>query len=377
MERVLLTLHGEAHTCRRAIEWKLFRRDFARYYEREVYPATLRRTIEPYLARGQLDLPEFGFRVNINLSSDIAGIDRPEGTESETDILIACTRKFAEGATLFHSTRDKDTVREEVATALAHFNERFLLPSKNRREQLLKQIAEGTLLEDDAPRDILTVLLANRDEQGIDDDMILREVAFFMQAGSHSSANALTHAFHEIHQWCSAHPQDHARVAEDDAFLQRCLHESLRLHPASPVAWRTASEPFALPDGSEVAAGDGVMIDLMSANLEEALFGEDAELFNPYREVADRIPPFGLSFGIGIHTCFGRDIAGGLGNAKEAGQAPHLGTLTNLLKNLLQHNARPDPAKPPIADTDTERPNWGSYPLLIGPHAATTVGAEP
>ena len=78
MERVLLTLHGEAHTCRRAIEWKLFRRDFARYYEREVYPATLKRTLAPYLTRGHLDLPEFGFRVNINLSADIAGNIRTE-----------------------------------------------------------------------------------------------------------------------------------------------------------------------------------------------------------------------------------------------------------------------------------------------------------
>ena len=69
MERVLLTLHGEAHTCRRAIEWKLFRRDFARFYESEVYPATLQQTLEPFLHRGHLDLPEFGFRVNINLSS--------------------------------------------------------------------------------------------------------------------------------------------------------------------------------------------------------------------------------------------------------------------------------------------------------------------
>ena len=45
MERVLLTLHGDAHTCRRAIEWKLFRRDFARFYEREIYPNTLAQTL--------------------------------------------------------------------------------------------------------------------------------------------------------------------------------------------------------------------------------------------------------------------------------------------------------------------------------------------
>ena len=76
LERVLLTLHGAAHAGRRAIEWKLFRRDFARYYESEVYPLTLSRTLAPYLKKGRVDLPEFGFRVNINLSADIAGIDR-------------------------------------------------------------------------------------------------------------------------------------------------------------------------------------------------------------------------------------------------------------------------------------------------------------
>ncbi len=375
MERVLLTLHGEVHTCRRAIEWKLFRRDFARYYEREVYPTTLKCTLAPYLARGQLDLPEFGFRVNINLSADIAGIDRSEGTESETDALVALTRKFSEGATLFHSTRDKNTVREEVASALAQFNEQFLRPSRSRREALLQQVGEGSLAEDDVPRDILTVLLSNRADQDLDDDMILREVAFFMQAGSHSSANALTHSFHEINQWCCHHPEDRDRLMADDHFLQRCVHESLRLHPASPVAWRTANEAFSLPDGTDVAVGESVVIDLMSANLESTLFGEDAEQFNPHRRVAERIPPFGLSFGIGIHTCFGRDIAGGLGDAKVEGETPHLGTLTNLLKNLMQHDARPDPANPPVADANTERPNWGRYPLLIDQGPANTGAA--
>ena len=366
MDRVLLTLHGEAHAHRRAIEWRLFRRDFARYYEREVYPATLAQTLAPYLASGRMDLPEFGFRVNINLSSDIAGIDRAEGSESETSALVAYTRKFSEGATLFHSTRDKNVVRGEVANALQAFKEQFFEPSKTRRESLLCRIAAGELAEESAPRDILTVLLANRDEQDLNDDMILREVAFFMQAGSHSSANALTHCFHEITQWCLTHPEDRARLATDDAFLQRCVHESLRLHPASNVAWRTASEPFTLADGTDIPAGGTVIIDLMSANLEPELFGEDAASFNPHREIAHRIPPFGLTFGIGIHTCFGRDIAGGLGQTKDVAQAPHIGTLSNLLKSLLANHARPDPEAPPVADTATERPNWGSYPLLVG-----------
>ena len=43
--------------------------------QREVFPATLKRTLAPYLTRRHLDLPEFGFRVNISLGADIAGID--------------------------------------------------------------------------------------------------------------------------------------------------------------------------------------------------------------------------------------------------------------------------------------------------------------
>jgi len=253
-----------------------------------------------------------------------------------------------------------------VGAALGAFKQQFFEPSRARREQILQRIGTGDLSEDDAPRDILTVLLANRLEQDLDDDMILREVAFFMQAGSHSSANALTHTFHELHQWCLSHPEDRERLQTDDLVLQRCVHESLRLHPASPVAWRTAGEAFTLPDGTDLAEGESVVIDLMSANLETTLFGDDAAAFNPHREIAPRIPPFGLTFGIGIHTCFGRDIAGGLGNSSEPGQSPHIGTLSNLLKNLLNHNARPNSALHAELDDGTERPNWGTYPLLIG-----------
>ena len=74
-------------------------------------------------------------------------------------------------------------MRQEVAAALQQFNEQFLLPSRSRREALLQHLDEGGLTEDEVPRDILTVLLANRANQDLDDDMILREVAFFMQAG--------------------------------------------------------------------------------------------------------------------------------------------------------------------------------------------------
>jgi cytochrome P450 len=366
MHRVLLTLHGEEHTRRRSIELKLFRRDFTRYYEKEVYPRTLAATLAPYLKQGRLDLPDFGFRVNINLSADIAGIDRDPASVEETECLLGIVKTFSEGATLFHSTRDKSVVREEVSAALALFDVRFLQPSRARRESVLAAIASGERDASDAPRDMLTILLENKDEQGLDDAMIRREVAFFMQAAAHSSSNSMVHAFHEIFTWCESHPDDRRRIADDPIFLQRCVHESLRLHPASPVAWRTAACPFHLPTGEEVGEGDSVVIELLQANKDASICGDDADVYNPHRQLADRVPPYALTFGVGLHTCFGRDLAGGaLPGPDSNPETHHLGTVTSLVKSLLDHNARPDPLNPPLKDPDTERQNWGSYPVLL------------
>lgn len=365
MQDVLLTLHGKPHKARRSMELKLFRRDFIRYYEREVYPNIVKETLQPYLELGGVDLPEFGFRVNINLSASIAGIDR-DGTAAETEQLLALVRKFSEGATLFHSTRDKQVVVDEVGAAMRLFDEKFFEPSRQRREALIARQLAGELSEDDLPRDMLTVLLANQNAQELDLATIRREVAFFLQAASHSTANSMVHAFHEITSWCREHPEDAARLPDDTLFLQRCVHESLRLHPASPVAWRTATCPFSLPTGTEVSEGDSVVVNLQQANKDATIFGDDADTYNPHRRVAARKPPYGLTFGVGVHTCFGRELAGGALPTADTEPGSHpIGTVTNLLKTLLLHGATPDPANPPVADEDTQRANWGHYSVLF------------
>ena len=75
MEKVLLTLHGDEHRKRRMLEFRVFRRDFFRYYENDVFPATLNETIAPYLASGTADLIDLGYRVTMNLTADFAGVD--------------------------------------------------------------------------------------------------------------------------------------------------------------------------------------------------------------------------------------------------------------------------------------------------------------
>jgi cytochrome P450 len=375
MEDVLLTLHGDAHRDRRRLENRVFRREIFRSYEREIFPPTIAKTLEPHAAAGRADLVELGYRITMNLTADFAGIDRPEETPAETEALLELVRKFSEGATLVHSRRDKAEVRSEVREALDAFEERFLLPSIARRRALLERFAAGQLAAASLPRDVLTVLLRNEDRLPLPFAVLRREMAFYLQAGAHSTANSATHAVHEIFAWCAARQEDARRLAGDPLFLQRCVHESLRLHPASPVAWRRPECPVHLErddGGDRVDTGDKVVIDMLQANRDPAVFGEDASRFNPHRELPRDVMPFGLTFGKGMHACLGQDLDGGLVPKGDVDPETHLyGTVTLIVRMLLEAGARPDPEQPPERDARTERPNWGRYPILFSQGEAT------
>ena len=107
MQDVLLNLHGAAHRARRALETKIFRRDFFKYYETEVFPQTLDETLAPYVDAGGLDLIDFGYRVMVNLTADFTGIDRPHKTPVETRDLMGLLRLFSKTATIAHAKVDR------------------------------------------------------------------------------------------------------------------------------------------------------------------------------------------------------------------------------------------------------------------------------
>ena len=229
-----------------------------------------------------------------------------------------------------------------------------------------RPLLRGKITEEDVPRDVLTVLLKNDERVEMAPDLMMREIAFYLQAGSHSTANATAHAFHDVITWCANHPDDQQRVDTDPLFLQRCVHESLRLHPASPVAWRRSTCPMTLVTGADADADDRVVIDLATANRDPSIFGADADTFNPHRSLREGTPPWGLTFGIGVHTCLGRDLDGGLQPRADTDPLTHqYGIVPLLVQELLKRKARPDPTDPARAASHTERANWGYYPILL------------
>ena len=359
MADCLLVLHGAEHRVRRRVENRLFRRGTFRHWEHEFLRDVVRDTLAPFVDAGHGDLVEIGYRTVMNLAAMVAGIDCPNGSPEETDALYRYVKKFSEGATLVHTTRDPAEVRAEVSAALEEWDATFLQPSIARRQALIAQVDSGELTESELPRDVLTALLRNRDELGVDDDVIRRECAFYLQAGSHSTANAFTHAAHDYFTWAA----DNVATA-DGALLQRCVYESLRLHPASPVARRRALAPSTLRGGTEIPVGAVVVMDLAGANRDAAVFNRPLE-YDPLREVPEDVPRWGHAFGGGMHACIGTELAGGAPSKVEGEQV--LGTVTLMLGALLEAGGRPDPADPAELDPHSAREHFGRYPAVFKP----------
>lgn len=365
MADVLVNLHGEEHRSRRRVENRMFRRDVFERYERELFPRVIEQTLAPYQAEGRVDLVHLGHELMLNLAALTAGVDRPEGTAEETRRLYDYMMKFVEGATLAHSTKDKDEQRRVIAQALEDWDAEFLAPSIARRRELLEREKAGE--EVDVPSDVLATLLRHGDELRLPPEVVRREVAFFLLAGAHTSATAFVRAVDHILAWAEAHPEDAGLAATDPLFVQRCVHETVRLNPSSPIGRRRALAPVTLRSGIEIPEGATVVIDLQAVNRDPAAFGPDAAEFDPNRTLPPNVAPFGLSFAAGMHVCIGQDLAAGL--VQRAGRSPddHLfGLVTAVVQRMFQAGVRRDPDNPPQRDANTQRPYWGSYPVLIG-----------
>jgi cytochrome P450 len=366
MADVLVNLHGADHRARRRLENRLFRKDTHRRYERELFPPIVAATLGPHVTAGHAELVTLSHEMMMNLAAFTAGVDRPLGTTEETLHLYAYLMLFIQGATLAHYTGDRDLKRAEVAEALAAFDTEFLAPSVTRRRELLAAVAQGSVEEDDLPRDVLTTLLRNEDDLQLPPDVVLRETCFFLLAGAHTSATAFVRTLHNVYSMAEQQPVDFERACTDMEFLQRCVHETVRLQPSSPIAVRWALADIELPDGLHVPRGARVTIDMMAANRDAEAFGADADDFDPHRSLEPGVAPWGLSFGLGMHACIGQDLAAGLDPMGKPIDDDHLfGLVPVAIRALLDAGARPDRHDPPTMDPESARGYWGRYPVVF------------
>jgi cytochrome P450 len=366
MDDVIVNLHGQAHTDRRRLENRLFRRDTFLLWERDVIPPTVESVLAPALAAGGGDLVTIARRAMMSLAAGIAGVDVADD-DAEFDVLYEQMGRLARASTIVHAVGDKEAIKDDGDAALLEFEARFLRPAIERRQRLVAAAAESG----DAaalPRDVLTTLLQNQDRLALPYEVVRREVAYFPWVGSHSTSHATVHAANRVFEYAAERPGLLDELAGDRRLLQRFVHEALRLHPASMETHRRAVVDVTLPSGRPLPAGTHVIVEMIPANRDPDVFGSDAERFDPDRTVPDDVPRWGLSFGTGFHACLGMELAGGLPWPADPGGDAHLfGAITLMVEGILRHGARLDPADPPVPDAASKRPNFSRYPLRFAP----------
>ncbi len=369
MEKALVNLHGDEHKNRRSVEGLLFRRSFFRLYESEVLPPLIEATLARLGPGKPYDLKDISYRIMLHVSLSFSGIDRLQGTDEESEALNQLLIRLGQAATLGQYTGDEhDRLVMDIESAISEFEQSFFMPSRRKREQLIARVDSGETKQEDLPMDVLTLLLLHQRELQLSDRVLLKEIAFYYLASAHTSVHSLTHALFEIFQWLGRSNTDIAVLLADPLLLQRCVHESVRLHPSSPEAWRVAETDTVLVGGRNIKAGTRVIIDLLKANREAEIFGDDASEFNPDRARPPALNPSGLSFGSGMHACIGLNLAAGtfLRDHQVFDASSHqFGTLTLIVKQLLEHGVRLDPEHSPEKDMTTARESWLRFPVRI------------
>jgi cytochrome P450 len=376
---IVSTSHGAVHRARRRVENTQFRPDRLREYEKELFPGIMRRLLDRLIDAESVDLFPLGELLAVVLAARRAGLDPNLDDLPALRRLVEYVDAFSQGSAILDA-RDPDAVRALVRAALASFEREFVRPAWNRRAGLIDRVRRGELERQALPHDILTVLLLHRDEPNMaldDDGRIVREVATYLQGGTHTSSQTLINALDLLFPRAAQDPAILARVATDPLFAQRCVHETLRLRPTTPKIKRHA-ETDTIVAGKAVPRGALVVLDVARANRDPALFGPHADEFDPDRTLDPDIPRWGLSFGAGPHQCPGRLVAGGLPVPEDGPpDGDHLfGLVALMLQEIVRRGVAPDPARPSLRDDRTERfTRWRSYPVVF--RAPVVVGATP
>jgi cytochrome P450 len=366
---VVSIVHGAVHRARRRVENTQFRPDRLREYERDLFPGVLSEMLDTLITDEHVDLFPLGELVSVVLAARRAGIDFDSADIDTLHRLVSYVDAFSQGSAILDA-KDPDAVRALVRAALEEFERDFVRPAWARRAALVERHRGGELAESELPRDILTVLLVHRSDPSLeleDDGRVVREVATYLQGGTHTSSQTLINTLDLLFPLAERDPGILRRLVDDRLFAQRCIHETLRLRPTTPKIRRRAEADLTI-GGREIPRDSMVVLNAAAANRETALFGDDAEVFNPDRAVVDDVPRWGLSFGAGAHQCPGRLVAGGLPvpSSFEV-DADHLfGLVAQMVQEVVRRGVRPDPDRKPVPDTRTERyTRWAAYHVIF------------
>jgi len=369
--------HGAVHRARRRVENTQFRADVLRLYERDLFPRVMNDLLDVLIDRERVDLFPIGEMLSVVLAARRAGIEYDAANLDDLRTLVRHVDAFSQGSAILDA-KDPDAVRALVRATYAEFERDFVRPAWATRAALIERVRRGELAEEELPHDILTILLLHRDDAQMeleDDARIVREVATYLQGGTHTSAQTLVNALDLVFETGADYVRLIDRIASDTLFAQRVVQETLRLRPTTPKMKRRAEADTEVA-GRKIPKDAVVVLDIVAANRDARLFGADAERFDPDRTIDASVQRWGLSFGGGPHQCPGRAVGGGFPVPADFNvEEDHVFGLVALeLQAVARRGVRPDEMAAPERDLRTARfTRWLHYPVRF----TSSPGARP
>jgi cytochrome P450 len=102
--------------------------------------------------------------------------------------------------------------------------------------------------------------------------------------------------------YLSEHPELRERLIADPQLRKTAMEEFFRFASPQQTLARTATKDCVL-GGQQIKAGDQVLLPWAAGNWDPAEFPE------PERFIPDRFPNRHMTFGVGVHRCFGSNLA--------------------------------------------------------------------
>ena len=371
-EDTLIYAEGERHSELKELFRSLMSRDAMAYYELHLLEPVISSVLDSLKARrgadGLVRVELLGLvRVMLHrISAGVTGVDNvdtPERTERFAQLITVLSEAVAGQWT----KRGTEAVIAEGRQVLAALVDEFLQPSLDRRLALADQFRQKKIAAEDLPRDVLMTMCLADDVYKPNDatriPYVWRQCSLFLSASIQTTSQSVPHLIVHLDEWVREHPEDREKLT-DPIFLRKAATESLRLHQSSPVKFREAVKDLTLSTGRKVAAGETVALHTTYANFDPSLFGEDARSFNPNREPPSGMMPWGLTFGIGRHMCFGSNLVIGIRGKADQKHGTD-GTLINIVRSLYERGCRLDPMAPPRATEASFHDAFESVPVIL------------
>ena len=314
MADVLVNLHGDEHRSRRRLENRLFRRETHARYERELFPPIVEETLAPHVAAGRAELVGLSHQMMMNLAAfDRRG--RPARRHAGGDLPPLLVHDAASSRA--RPWRTTPATGTPSGPRWPPRSPRSTPSSSSRRSRADGPSSPGSRPgrspRTTCPATCSPCCCATRTTWSCRPDVVLRETCFYLLAGAHTSATAFVRTLHSVFEMTSDHA-GRRRAGPPRPGLPPALRPRDRSASSRPArsAMRWALDDVELKGGQRVRRGDKVVIDLMAANRDPAVFGDRRRrLRSPPGRSPTASRRGGSASASGMHACIGQELAAG------------------------------------------------------------------